>query len=192
MNIIGDKQVGYGDMDIFSNPCVFTKDEFMGAPPNILRGSQGQDWDFSFIPYEKLFNKDGSLANGGKFLKKTMKKAFIFEGEKSCLLYASYFGIDNDISVACCGSSLIAYQVKLLLDLGVEEIIIGFDKQFQEFNDEEHKKLVKNLKNIHKKYGMFVNISYMFDKWDLLDYKSSPIDHGKETFLELFKRRVTI
>ena len=82
-----------------------------------------------------------------------MKKAYIWEGEKSCL-YASYFGIDNDISVACCGSSLIAYQVKLLLDLGVEEIIIGFDKQFQEFNDDEHKKLVKEFKNIHKKYGI--------------------------------------
>ena len=32
----------------------------------------------------------------------------------------------------------------------------------------------------------------MFDKWDLLDYKDSPIDKGKETFLELFKRRVAI
>lgn len=76
VNIIGDKQVGYSDMDIFSNPCVFTKDEFMGAPPNLLRGSAGQDWDFKFIPYEKMFNKDGSLASGGEFLKKTMKKAF--------------------------------------------------------------------------------------------------------------------
>ena len=121
-----------------------------------------------------------------------MKKAIIFEGEKSPMLYASYFGEENDISVACCGSSLIQYQVKLLLDLGVEEIIIGFDKQFQEFNDDEHKKLVKNLRNIHKKYGAYVHISYMFDKWDLLGYKDSPIDKGKETFLELFKRRVTL
>ena len=134
-----------------------------------------------------LYNLNNSKENI-----KTMKKAFIFEGEKSCLLYASYFGIDNDISVACCGSSLIAYQVKLLLDLGVEEIIIGFDKQFQEFNDDEHKKLVKNLKNIHKKYGAYVHISYMFDKWDLLGYKDSPIDQGKDVFLELFKRRITI
>lgn len=134
-----------------------------------------------------LYNLNNSKENI-----KTMKKAFIFEGEKSCLLYASYFGIDNDISVACCGSSLIAYQVKLLLDLGVEEIIIGFDKQFKEFNDDEHKKLVKNLKNIHKKYGIYVHISYMFDKWNLLEYKDSPIDKGKETFLELFKRRITI
>lgn len=130
--------------------------------------------------------------NNSKDNIKTIKKVIIFEGEKSCLLYASYFGIENDISVACCGSSLIAYQVKLLLDLGVEEIIIGFDKQFQEFNDDEHKKLVKNLKNIHKKYGAYVHISYMFDKWDLLDYKDSPIDQGKDVFLELFKRRITI
>ena len=134
-----------------------------------------------------LYNLNNSKENI-----KTMKKAIIWEGEKSCLLYASYFGIENDISVACCGSSLIAYQVKLLLDLGVEEIIIGFDKQFQEFNDDEHKKLVKNLKNIHKKYGAYVHISYMFDKWDLLDYKDSPIDQGKDVFLELFKRRITI
>ena len=112
--------------------------------------------------------------------------------EKSCLLYASYFGMDNDISVACCGSSLIPYQVQLLIDLGVEEVIIAFDKQFQEFNDDEHKKLVKNLRNIHKKYSPYVQISYMFDKWNLLNYKASPIDHGPDIFLELFNRRIIL
>lgn len=112
--------------------------------------------------------------------------------EKSCLLYASYFGFNNDISVACCGSSLIQYQVKLLLDLGVEEIIICFDKQFKEPNDDEFKKLVKNLKNINKKYSQFVKISFLFDKWNLIGYKDSPIDCGKDIFLELFKKRVSI
>lgn len=130
--------------------------------------------------------------NNSKDNIRAIKKAIVWEGEKSPMLYASYFGEENDISVACCGSSLIPYQVKLLIDLGVEEIIIGFDKQFKEFNDEEHKKLVRNLKNIHKKYGAYVQISYLFDKWDLLGYKDSPIDKGKETFLELFKRRVTL
>ena len=130
--------------------------------------------------------------NNSKDNIKIMRKVIIFEGEKSPMLYASYFGEENDITVACCGSSLIQYQVKLLLDLGVEEIIIAFDKQFQEFNDDEHKKLVKNLKNIHKKYSPYVQISYMFDKWDLLSYKASPIDHGPDTFLELFKRRIIL
>mgnify|MGYP003294679593 CR=1 FL=1 len=34
-------------------------------------------------------------------------------------------GEDNDISVACCGSNLLSYQIELLLSLGVNEIIIA-------------------------------------------------------------------
>ena len=76
VNVIGDKQVGYSDADIFSNPTFFTKDEFMGAPPNFLKASKGQDWNFPFIPYEKMFNKDGSLNSGGLYLQKVFKKYF--------------------------------------------------------------------------------------------------------------------
>ena len=80
----------------------------------------------------------------------------------------------------------------MLLDCGVEEIIIAYDKQFQETNDKEFIKLIKNLKQIYRKYGSFVKITFLFDKWDLLDYKSSPIDHGPEVYMELFKRRVNL
>ena len=121
-----------------------------------------------------------------------MKKAFVFEGEKSCLLYRSYFGEENDLSVGCCGSSLINYQAWLLINQGAEEIIIALDRQYQKLGDAEFKKLVKNLKNIHKKYGKYITISFMFDKTGLLDYKSSPIDHGPDTFCKLFKERVNI
>ncbi len=75
--------------------------------------------------------------NNSKDNIRIIKKAIIFEGEKSCLKYASYFGIDNDISVAVCGSSLTTYQVQLLKDLDVNEIIIAFDKQFREIGDDE-------------------------------------------------------
>ena len=66
--------------------------------------------------------------NWSKDAIKTIKKAIIFESEKSCLLYASYFGWENNISVACCGSSVSAYQIQLLTDAGAEEIIIAFDR----------------------------------------------------------------
>ena len=130
--------------------------------------------------------------NNSKDNIKQMKKVFIFEGEKSCLLYQSLFGVENDLSVAVCGSSLINYQVKLLISLGVEEIIIAFDKQFQEVGDDEWKKWTKKLKDLHKKYGTQVQMSFMFDKWNLLGYKDSPIDCGKEKFLELFNKRVVL
>ena len=122
----------------------------------------------------------------------SFKKAIIFEGEKSPLLYASYFGEDNDITVATCGNNLLNYQVQLLMSLGVEEIIIAYDKQFKENGDPEWQRLKKNLINIHLKYGAYVQISYMFDKEDLLDYKDSPIDKGPEVFLKLFQNRITL
>ena len=123
---------------------------------------------------------------------KRYKKAFVFEGEKSPLLYRSYFGDENDLSVAICGSSFIAYQCWLLINAGAEEIVICLDKQYQELGDKEHEKLVKNLKNIHKKYGRFVKITYMFDKGDLLRYKQSPIDNGKDVFIELYNNKFSI
>lgn len=130
--------------------------------------------------------------NNSKEAIKAMKKAIVFEGEKSPLLYASYFGIENDISAATCGSNLLNYQVQLLISLGVEEIIIAFDKQFKEVGDDEWKRLVKNLTNIHKKYGAYVQISYMFDKEDLIGYKDSPIDRGPEIFMQMFNERIVI
>ena len=134
-----------------------------------------------------LYNLNFSKEN----IKRT-KKAIIFEGEKSPLLFASYFGQENDITVAVCGSSLSSYQVQLLLDLGIEEMIIAFDKQFQEFGDKEHLGWVKKLKDINKKYSKYVKVSYMFDKWGILGYKDSPIDCGKEKFLELFDKRFSL
>lgn len=121
-----------------------------------------------------------------------MKKAIVFEGEKSCLLYQSYFGLDNDISVACCGSSLSTYQVQQLLDIGVEEIIIAFDRQFKEIGDEEFKHLKRNLLKLRMKYKNYATISFIFDKKMITGYKSSPIDHGPKIFMELFKNRIVL
>lgn len=120
------------------------------------------------------------------------KTAIVFEGEKSCLQYASYFGCDNDISVACCGSSLTEFQFNLLKRLGVQEIIIGFDKQFQEIGDLEWQKWTKKLTLFHTKYGNQIQISYLFDTRNLLSYKDSPTDQGQEIFLQLYENRVTL
>ena len=121
-----------------------------------------------------------------------MKTAIVVEGEKSSLLYKSYFGLDNDITVACCGSNLSAYQVQLLLDLGVSEIIIAFDRQFQAIGDEEFARLKRKLITLHTKYKNYCNISFIFDKNMITNYKASPLDEGKDKFLQLFKERIVL
>ena len=107
-------------------------------------------------------------------------------------MYASYFGWDNNISVACCGSSLSARQIQLLKDAGAKEIIIAFDRQFQEIGDKEFKHLTRNLTRINDKYKNDVNISFIFDKNMITGYKASPIDEGSEKFLILFKERILL
>ena len=123
---------------------------------------------------------------------KLMKKAIVFESEKSVLRYASIFGWENNISVACCGSSLSAHQIQLLIDAGAEEIIIAFDRQFQEIGDKEFQHLKTNLLKLHNKYKNLVNINFIFDKNMITGYKASPIDEGIDKFLILFKERIVL
>ena len=112
--------------------------------------------------------------------------------KKSCLLYSSYFDIENDISVAVCGSNISNYQINLLTKLGVEEVIIAFDKQFKIKGDLEFNRWTKKLTDIDKKYRKYVKISFMFDKNDILQYKSSPIDEGKDKFIKLYEERFSL
>ena len=129
--------------------------------------------------------------NMSKEMIKQNKKAIIGEGEKFCLMFDSMCNVD--ISVACCGSNLTSHQFKLLQDLGVEEIVIAFDKQFQKPGDNEWKRWTKKLTEIHRKYSGFVKISFMFDtKGDLLGYKDSPIDKGIDIFWYLYENRITL
>lgn len=144
----------------------------------------------------KLYNHPLSFnlynLNNSKEHIKEFGIAIVFEGEKSPLLYQSYFGIENDISVAACGFNLLSYQVEMLIAAGAKEIVIAFDKQFQEIGDKDWQKLTKNFYAIHNKYGAYVQISYIFDMQNRLPFKAAPIDCGPDIFMELFKERIMI
>ena len=197
--IIKKNQIGYYPVDEqITIPHFDIDGNFCGLRGRALGRQQAEDFGkyrpikIGNILYNhplgfNLYNLNNSKNNIHKY-----KKAIIFEGEKSCLKYQSYFGEDNDISTACCGSAVSDTQINLLLNLDVKEIIIAFDKQFQEKGDIEFKHLVENLKKIHLKYSKFVQISFIFDKSDVLGYKDAPIDKGKEIFFQLYKERFSL
>lgn len=134
-----------------------------------------------------LYNLNNSKDNIQK-----IEKAIVFESEKSCLLYQSYFGIENDISVACCGSNISAYQIHMLIAAGAKEIVVAFDRQFQALGDKEHKHQIANFRKLFTKYKNYVNLSFINDRHMITSYKASPIDEGPEKFLTLFKERVVL
>ena len=124
---------------------------------------------------------------------KKYKKCVVFESEKSCLKYESLYP-DRNISVSICGSNFSNQQKKMLLDLGVQEIVLAMDRQYENEDSEEgrdwKKKIIKNLKNLTD----YCKASYIWDtdKNRLLEYKAAPIDQGKEIFEKLLKNRIQI
>ena len=109
------------------------------------------------------------------------------------MLYDSFFGKENNIAVATCGHSITLPQINLIKTLcNVDEIILAYDKQFQEIGDKDWQKLTKNFYAIHNKYGAYVQISYIFDMHNRLPFKAAPIDCGPDIFMELFKERIMI
>lgn len=173
-----------GDLVGIRERTLITENEVYGKYRPATFNKKMYNHPLSFNLYNLNYSKENI---------KQMGVAIVFESEKSCLQYASMFGEENDVTVACCGSNLISHQVELLLFLGVKEIIIGFDKQFKEIGDEEFKKWTRKLTNIHKKYHNYVNISFLFDKKNnLLGYKDSPTDRGRDAFIELYMNRITL
>ena len=77
--------------------------------------------------------------------------------------------------------------------LGVREVIIGLDKQYQELDSEECKKWAKHIKDkIIDKLSAFVIVTVLWDTNGLLGYKDSPSDKGKDTLLQLMDNKLYV
>lgn len=117
--------------------------------------------------------------------------AIVYEAEKSVLEYISAFGIENDIAVAVCGSTFSKYQFELLKYYGAKEIVIAFDKDYYTVYDtENYDNFLKKMVKIGNKFNSRCNLSFVVDdNRNLLGYKDSPMDKGKQVFLDLFRER---
>lgn len=116
--------------------------------------------------------------------------AIVFESEKAVAQYLTYFGLASDLAVAVCGSSLSRYQFETLQRYHAKEIVIAFDKDYKDNDDETNvENFIKKMRRINDKYNAKCNLSFIVDVDGLLDYKDSPTDKGKDVFLKLFRNR---
>lgn len=123
---------------------------------------------------------------------KRNKMVILFEAEKSPMQMYTYFGEDS-IALATMGSNLSEKHVEILLELGVEEVVVAFDKEYKVFGDKEDRLYRKKLrKRVIEKLLPYFKVSVIYDRQGLIGYKDSPSDHGKETFLKLFNKRFYI
>lgn len=120
-----------------------------------------------------------------------IKKVILVESEKAVMQLDSI--LEDNIAIALSSSSLSLIQVEMLKELGVEEVIIALDKEYEKYGSLEEKSYAIKIKKgiINKLMGYF-NISVIWDTEDLIGYKNSPSDRGAEVFWKLMKNRLRI
>lgn len=120
------------------------------------------------------------------------KQVVIFESEKSVLLSETYYP-ENNFTVAVCGANLGDKQINLLLSLGVNEVIIAFDKECDGILASNSTQGYKaKLEKIAQAFSPYVNTYIVLDTYDKLEHKDSPADRGKETLEFLLKKKIFI
>lgn len=132
-------------------------------------------------------------------------RCILFEGEKSPIKYGSYYGQENNISLGNFGMSISVAKRDILLSLGIRELTIGFDKQYQldllERDDnskevieakKEYNAYIKKIIKIYKMFSNYCIVSLIYCDNNDLDYKDAPIDKGKEIFTKLDNERIII
>ena len=112
---------------------------------------------------------------------------YIAESEKA-VLQSELFG-EKNCTVAICGSSLNIYQIKLLMQhCQPKEIVLCLDKE--ELPEED--KYFYKLWDMCSKYKLYTNMSFIYDRENLLNLKDSPFDRGRNIFNKLLEKRVKV
>lgn len=121
------------------------------------------------------------------------KKIIIGESEKVVLKLQSWYG-HNNISVATLGSALGRFRRDMIIELGVEEVILLTDKDYHEVGDVEYEKWLKKQQKLINEFKAYCKVSLMWDNLeeDLLEYKQNATDYNKGTFERLWESREEI
>lgn len=117
---------------------------------------------------------------------KQVKKVLITESEKSVLKSDSFFGKDS-FTVALAGGSMNHFQAEILLGLGVEEVIIALDKDYEKTSGVEFKKYINKVEKIAKLFINKVRLFHITDTRDVLEYQECMLDAGKTKTINIME-----
>lgn len=127
-----------------------------------------------------------------------LHKVLVCESEKSVMQCATMYGIGNNFCVATCGHSISGAQADLLLDIGVTELILGYDHDVDLHRDEKGnkddatKQFEQELLDVVKPFTQYFTVEVIVDYDNILGHKHSPTDDGREKLETLMKKKVRI
>lgn len=144
---------------------------------------------------ENYRHMTGSNLFGANISKESINKLqrlILFEGEKSVMALDTMYN-GNGIGVGVSGANLTDYQVHIIDQMNVEEVIIAFDKEFKEIGDPLERFYAQKIEEtIANRLKAKYKVSVIWDTMNLLDYKDSPTDKGADVWQKLWDNRIRL
>ena len=195
------KYYDYGNQIII--PCYNDNNELIGIRARNLDPNANA----KYIPYRDFngkwykFNVGSTFfgLNHNKEAIQKSKRVIICESEKAVMQGDTYFGKHN-IILGMYGSAMTKTKRNILLELGIEEVIIAidFDYEKESYHDES---LYEELTDWERYENKVYKIADMFKGWCkvsvIIDYhpehkKDCVTDYSKEKFIKLYNNRYEI
>lgn len=117
------------------------------------------------------------------------RQVVLFESEKS-VLKAPSFGIDNALAVF--GSNISKQHIQLLLELGVNDVVLCMDSDYKQVGDDEFKFFVVKMKKLAAKLKPYFSVSIVYNNQSYDMYKCNMMDIPYEQAMKLWESRVRV
>lgn len=165
-----------------------------------VRGRYTREQDVSKGKYRPICTLDGTVLkfpssaclygyDQNKAAIEKSRQVVLFESEKS-VLKAPQYGIDNALAVF--GSNISKQHIQLLLELGVNDVVLCLDSDYKQVGDDEFKFFVVKMKKLVAKLKSFFNCSIVYNNQGYDMYKCNMMDMPYEQAMKLWESRVKI
>lgn len=117
------------------------------------------------------------------------RQVLLFESEKS-ILKADSWHIHNALAVF--GSNISKRHIEMLLELGVNDIVLCMDSDYRKVGDDDFQFFVAKMRKLAGKLRGYFNVSIIYNNQGYDGYKYSPVDFDRWQFDKLYESRVRV
>ena len=117
------------------------------------------------------------------------RQVLLFESEKS-VLKADSWNIHNALAVF--GSNISKRHIEMLLELGVNDVVLCFDSDYKQVGDDDFQFFVAKMRKLAGKLRGYFNVSIIYNNQGYDGYKYSPVDFDRWQFDKLYESRVRV
>lgn len=165
-----------------------------------VRGRYTKEQDMAKGKYRPICTLDGTVLkfpssaclygyDQNKAVIKKSHQVVLFESEKSVLKSPQY-GIYNALSVF--GSNISKQHIQLLLELGVNDVVLCMDSDYNQVGDDEFKFFVVKMKKLAAKLKPYFSVSIVYNNQGYDMYKCNMMDIPYEQAIKLWESRVRV